>query len=105
MQQWKSLLPKGVNANESDLIGSAIKVKRLGKEEYSCFLADELPVDDPKACFDLVFAAKKQWKPDELDPYINHLLGPDQTKTDLLKKYTRTCRSVDNPTEKILCAR
>ena len=87
------------------LVGIVVAVKRNGQEQFRLFPSENLPESDPKQAFEAIFAIKKHWKVQEIEPYIERLVGPDQTKADLLKKFTRTCRSLDNPSEKVLCAK
>ena len=102
--QWSAALPRGsAEPDTAHLKGLAVSKIKNGEEKYYFFDANVLP-DNPAQCFKQLFAFKERWIPEDIEPYILHLEGPDCTRANLLRKFTRLCKDLGTG-KMILCAR
>ena len=46
-----------------------------------------------------------RWRLQDMDPYLEHLLGPNVRKADLLKRFTRSVKVSLTSEERVLVAR
>lgn len=126
LDAWNILLPKGCTASLELLQGLAVIIswqelndiantKYTASEQVSYveddhllpFNAEDLEVDGVDACttFERLFAIRGTWNPKEIDVYIQHLISPEQTKAQLVKKYCVLCRKSARDDTKVLKAR
>ena len=101
---WRASLPRGsAEPTDDHLSGLAVRKNMSGADKYYYFNANALS-DNPARCFKQLFAFKERWVPEEMEPYLQHLEGPDCGRAQLLRKYTRLCRDTETKAM-ILCAR
>lgn len=57
------------------------------KNEWKYFSEEKLPTDLEHR-FEILFAEKEKWTPDELKPYMQRLATGESSETDVLLRYT-----------------
>jgi len=100
LREWSISMPKEVPTNPAFLRGLAIEIG--GVLHY--FPAERLSQHAADS-FAALFNFRSHWRLHEIDPYIQHLLGPTTKKTDLFRKFTRSVRLSLHSEERVLTAR
>ncbi len=111
MRDWRHALPPCAQPRPEHFAGRPWSVRSRcpaspsrAARSSTYFSAKGLPAE-PGACFARLFAFLDHWRLQDMDPYLEHLLGPNVRKADLLKRFMRLVDFSLNSEERVLVAR